>query len=148
MIMEVIIKGGFTQRYRPRWWLRKAARPPPLVGLTNRRYRGQVDLSSMCAYTFLMDSIEKVEKNLTKAGATEDEVRENLFIPLVNDAKSTLRRAMLNSHDEKLAVSVAESILDRAGQGKKREAAEATQVVINDSNVQLLLQAQKEVMEE
>ena len=90
----------------------------------------------------------KTERQLEKAGATDEQIKENLFLPLVDDAKSTLRRAMLNSRDEKLAVTVAESILDRAGQGKKREAVEQPQIIISESQVQLLVQAQREVMGE
>jgi len=90
--------------------------------------------------------LAKAVEGLKEVGATDDEIRESLFDPLVADAVSTLRRAMLNSQDEKLAVNVAEGILDRAGQGRKSSSSGA-QIVISDSNINLLLQAQKEALE-
>lgn len=96
-----------------------------------------------------MKALDDAEKQLAKAGASEDEIAENLFEPLVADARSTLRRAMLNSRDQKLSVSVAESILDRAGKGKRNTGeAGGTQIVISDSQVQLLMQAHKEALGE
>lgn len=96
-----------------------------------------------------MKALKDAEKSLEKAGASEEEIVENLFEPLVADARSTLRRAMLNSRDQKLSVSVAESILDRAGKGKRNNnEAGGTQIVISDSQVQLLMQAHKEALGE
>ena len=67
----------------------------------------------------------------------------NLFKPLAEDARRTLRKIMLNTDNQKLAASVAESILDRAGEGKRQEAV-APGIVISESQVNLLVQAQKE----
>lgn len=90
--------------------------------------------------------VVSVEKDLMNAGLSKDEIKESLFDPLVNDARKTLRRVLLNARDEKLAVNVAESILDRAGRGRKNTNT-GTQIVISESNINLLLQAQKEALE-
>lgn len=71
--------------------------------------------------------------------------KENLFKPLVPDAYRTLRRTMLNAKDAKLAKEAAESVLDRAGETKKQEERVMPQVNITNSQIQLLVQASKEV---
>lgn len=68
----------------------------------------------------------------------------NIFEDLVPDAKRTLRRNMLMSHDNKLAVDTAKDVLDRAGQTKKVEERAQRPVVITNSQIQLLLQVAKE----
>ena len=69
---------------------------------------------------------------------------QNLFLPLVGEAHSILRRAMHNS-DQKLAVQTAKDILDYAGQ--KREAVrEQRQVIVKDSQIQILVQVLKEAL--
>lgn len=70
--------------------------------------------------------------------------RDNLFKVLVPDAVHVLRRAMLNGRDQKLAVSTAQDVLDRAGETKKNDIREAAPVHISDSNVQFLLQVLNE----
>lgn len=92
-----------------------------------------------------MSDVAKTERALAHAGLSEEEIAENLFEPMVQEARSTLRRAMLNTRDQKLAVSVAESILDRAGHAKKKEADGGTTIVISESNINLLLEAQRDV---
>jgi hypothetical protein len=74
--------------------------------------------------------------------------QKNIFKELVPDAKSTLRRVMLNGHDLKLSATIAESILDRAGETKKTEVKQQTNIMITSSEVQLLIQAAKEVANE
>lgn len=70
--------------------------------------------------------------------------RDNLFRVLVPDALHVVRRAMLNGKDQKLAVSTAQDVLDRAGETKKNDVRESAPVHISDSNVQFLLQVLKE----
>lgn len=72
---------------------------------------------------------------------------ENMFRSLVPDAKSVIRRAMLNNRDQKLAVQVAQDVLDRAGETKKSEQKQTAQVVITDSQVNLLMQAFEESLD-
>lgn len=87
---------------------------------------------------------EHVEDSQLEAPPKE----ENLFEPLVPEARSVLRQVMLNSKDKKLAVSTAESVLDRAGETKKGEQKASQVVNITDSQVQLLVQTSKEVENE
>ncbi len=92
-----------------------------------------------------MELTKVIDKELVEQG--DEFIKTNLFRPLVEDARSTLRRLMLNTDNDKLAFSVAESIMDRAGETKKNSAPTGSQVVITDSQVQLLLQVQKEVLD-
>lgn len=73
---------------------------------------------------------------------------KNLFQELVPEAKSTLRRLMLNSRNEKIQRETAESVLDRAGETKKQETRVKPQVVITDSQINVLVQAAQEVLNE
>jgi hypothetical protein len=75
----------------------------------------------------------------------ESDAVANIFEPLVKDAQSTLRRLMLNSGDPKIAAKVAESILDRAGHGTARNSETKGTIVISQSEVNLLVQTQKEL---
>ena len=72
---------------------------------------------------------------------------ENMFLDLVQDAKSSLRRLMLNSTNEKIIRETAESVLDRAGKTKKVSEISRPVVHITDSHIQLLVQASKEIAE-
>lgn len=74
--------------------------------------------------------------------------QDNLFRELVPDAKSTLRRLMLNSRNEKIQRETAESVLDRAGETKKGETRAQTQIIINDSQINMLTQVAKELFDE
>lgn len=73
--------------------------------------------------------------------------RDNMFRPLVTDARRVLRRAMLNGRDQKLAVQVAQDVLDRAGETKKSDNKQVAPVIITDSQVNLLVQAFNESLE-
>lgn len=70
---------------------------------------------------------------------------KNIFKELVPDAKRTLRRTMLMSRDNKLALETAKDVLDRAGETKKVEERAQRSVVISNSQIQLLLQVAKEI---
>ena len=81
---------------------------------------------------------------------SQDEIdKVNPFEPLLDEARSTLRQVMLNSKDVKVRVSTATEILDRGGQTKKptSDGRAGTQILIKDSQVQLLVKAAKEAME-
>lgn len=75
------------------------------------------------------------------------EPKSNIFADLVPDARRTLRRVMLMSHDNKLATETAKDVLDRAGQTKKIEERQQRPIIISDSQVNLLLQVAKEIDE-
>lgn len=76
------------------------------------------------------------------------QAKENLFEPMIPEARSALRRLMLNSSNEKIVRETAESVLDRAGQTKKVEDRVQPVVNISESHVQLLVQASKEAFNE
>jgi spore germination cell wall hydrolase CwlJ-like protein len=84
--------------------------------------------------------------------STESRVTEadysNEYKVLAPDARSLLRKVMLNSKNEKLAISVAESVLDRAGETKKVETKAVQPIYITNSQVQLLAQVAKETMDD
>lgn len=69
----------------------------------------------------------------------------NIFRPLVPEAKDVIRRLMLNNGDKKLAGSMALEVLDRAGETKKTSTEVSRPVIIKDSQVQLLVQVAKEL---
>lgn len=69
----------------------------------------------------------------------------NLFLELVPEAYSILRRAMHNS-DAKLAVQTAKDVLDYAGQ-KKEPARNDRPVVFKDAQILALVNVVKEVLE-
>lgn len=77
------------------------------------------------------------------------DVEVNPYKPLLDEARSTLRQIMLNSKDAKIRVSTATEILDRGGETKKPTGGvgAGTQILIKDSQVQLLLKAAKEAIE-
>jgi hypothetical protein len=75
----------------------------------------------------------------------EQKPRNNIFRELVPDAKRTLRRTMLMSHDSKLAADTAKDVLDRAGETKKVEEREQRPVVITNSQINLLYQVAREL---
>ena len=70
-----------------------------------------------------------------------------MFLPDLEAAIRKARQIMLNTPDDKLALSAAESIMDRAGATRKVERAAKAVVNISDSNVMLLVQATKEALE-
>ena len=72
-------------------------------------------------------------------------VKQNIFRPLVLEAKDVLRRTMLNGPDKKLAVNTALEVLDRAGETKKTDNITSRPVIIKDSQVQLLVQVAGEI---
>jgi len=79
---------------------------------------------------------------------SQDAVEPNPYAPLLDEARSTLRQIMLNSGDNKIRVSTATEILDRGGETKKPSSvAAAPQILIKDSQVQLLVRAAKEAIE-
>lgn len=59
-------------------------------------------------------------------------------------AQRRLKKIMLNSGNEKLAASIAMDVLDRAGDSKAPEN-HSGQIVITDSQVNLLMQVAKEI---
>lgn len=69
---------------------------------------------------------------------------KNMFVPLVGEAYSVLRRAMHNS-DQKLAVQTAKDVLDYAGQ-KKEPVREQRQFNFKDSQIQILVEVMKEAL--
>jgi hypothetical protein len=72
----------------------------------------------------------------------------NPYTPLLDEARSTLRQIMLNSKDNKIRVSTATEILDRGGETRKPSSvSSAPQILIKDSQVQLLVKAAKEAIE-
>ena len=71
--------------------------------------------------------------------------KQNIFRPLVLEAKDVLRRTMLNGPDKKLAANMALEILDRAGETKKTDQTTSKPVIIKDSQVQLLVQVAGEI---
>lgn len=94
-----------------------------------------------------METLEPIgSHDLVKNDTTPE--TENLFKPLVPDARSTLRRLMLNSSNEKIARETAESILDRAGETKKESARSSINLQISDSQINILVQAAKEALDE
>lgn len=98
----------------------------------------------------MSDELVKMEQGLEQEEAERQAVAEqqNLFKPLVNDARSTLRRLMLNSKNEKIQRETAESVLDRAGETKKVDNRVATQIIIKDSQINMLAQVAKELLDE
>lgn len=72
------------------------------------------------------------------------EYKENLFKPLVPEAQMVLRQRMLGA-DSKLAVSVAQDVLDRAGITKQQEGKPLTQIIITNSQVAMLSKVAQEV---
>lgn len=98
----------------------------------------------------MSDELVKMEQSLEQDNAEREAVtvQENLFKPLVNDARSTLRRLMLNSRNEKIQRETAESVLDRAGETKKADNRVATQIIIKDSQINMLAQVAKELLDE
>ena len=76
------------------------------------------------------------------------ETKTNPYAPLLDEARSVLRREMLNSKDSKLVIKVATEILDRGGESKKEDNSERqAPIVIRDSHVQLLVKTALEVTE-
>lgn len=73
-----------------------------------------------------------------------DQERENIWKELVPAAKKTLAQKMMGQN-EKIAVQVAESILDRAGETKKNEEFIRTPIHITNSQVAILSAAADEV---
>lgn len=76
------------------------------------------------------------------AGAVKE--AKNHFLELLPMALSELRHTLSTSKNERLRVEVAESIVEKAGAGGGPKTAP---VVINDSNVQLLISVAREVFE-
>lgn len=70
----------------------------------------------------------------------------NIFRPLVPEAKDVVRRLMLDNGDKKLAGSMALEVLDRAGETKKTSTEISRPIIIKDSQVQLLVQVAKELL--
>ena len=76
-----------------------------------------------------------------------EEQKENIFRELVPQAKKVLAQQMGNDKNPKLAVQVAEAILDRAGEVRKSEEREVQPIIITNSQVALLQQVAREVEE-
>lgn len=74
-----------------------------------------------------------------------EELRENIFRELVPQAKKVLAQQMGNEKNPKLAVQVAESVLDRAGEVRKNEEREVHPIVITNSQVAILSKVAQEV---
>lgn len=68
----------------------------------------------------------------------EEDERKNIFRELVPQAKKVLNRYMFDSTSPKLAIQVAESILDRAGETRKTEERMRTPIIITNSQVAIL----------
>lgn len=96
-----------------------------------------------------MDTTNKAMQMVNAIEAPDDGTREkeNLFRPMVPEAKSYLRSVMLNSRDIKLGISIAQDILDRAGEVKKQDNRAAIVINITDSQINLLAQGAREVEE-
>lgn len=77
--------------------------------------------------------------------SSDSESKENLFRELVPTAKRVLHQNMTNPGNPKLAISVAQDVLDRAGETKKAETRQATQIVITNSQVAILAKVADEV---
>lgn len=75
--------------------------------------------------------------------------RENLFRPLIPEAQKVLRHCMhFGTKNDQFKASIAQDILDRAGETKKRdESAPVTVINISDSDVALLAGVAKEALE-
>ena len=69
----------------------------------------------------------------------------NLFVPLVPDAQQVVRQTMLFSSNEKLRVSTAQDVLDRAGHTRKQEGKPTTPIVITNSQVAIMSGVAEEV---
>lgn len=65
---------------------------------------------------------------------------------LAKTAKSTLKRLMLNSNDNKLARQTAIDILEMLGE-KQPSNEPTTKIIISDSNIQLAVNVIKELKE-
>lgn len=96
----------------------------------------------------MSNEVAKTEQQEVVEAMETSPRNENIFRPLIPDAQRVIRRAMLNGKDQKLAVQVAQDVLDRAGETKKSEQRHAAQVVITDSQVNLLMQAFEESIDE
>jgi len=96
-----------------------------------------------------MDTLSKATRMIDAIDSPSDDVqeKENLFKPMVPEAKSYLRSIMLNGRDVKLGISIAQDILDRAGEVKKQDTRAAIVINITDSQINLLAQGAKEVEE-
>lgn len=82
---------------------------------------------------------EKKDSNLAVAGARRG------FQELLPDALSEARRILKMSNSEKMKWEVAKDVIELAGAGGGPKTAP---VVINDSQVQLILQARAEALED
>lgn len=85
---------------------------------------------------------------VTEKGTDVKEVQEygrakNYFRILLPDAMEEMRRIMKTSDNEKLVAQVAKDVIELAGEGVQQVG--APMVVINDSDVQLLLNVTREV---
>ena len=74
-----------------------------------------------------------------------DAEKENIFKDLVPHAKKVLHQQMMNQMNPKIAIQVAESILDRAGQTKKVDDRVRTPIVITNSQVAILSKVAREI---
>ena len=72
----------------------------------------------------------------------------NPYAPLLNEARSVLRRLLHNSATDKIKKEVATEILDRGGETKKLEHKMMPQIIIKDSQVQLLVKAAQEALDD
>jgi len=80
---------------------------------------------------------------LVSKDTNESRVARNYFRVLLPDAMEEMRRIMKTSDNEKLVAQVAKDVIELAGEGVQRDS--APMVVINDSDVRLLLNVTKEV---
>jgi hypothetical protein len=83
------------------------------------------------------------EKGLVSKETNEGRVARNYFRVLLPDAMEEMRRIMKTSDNEKLVAQVAKDVIELAGEGVQRDM--APMVMINDSDVRLLLNVTKEV---
>lgn len=94
----------------------------------------------------MSDMLANSNSNVTEV--IDEANDKNMFEPLVGDAVSTLRRLMLNSRNEKIQRETAESVLDRAGKTKKQDIRNKPQVIITDSQINVLMQAAQEALDD
>lgn len=91
----------------------------------------------------MSDITEATSKELE---AFEEDDSRQVYKDLRPIAQRVLKRTMLTSGNEKLAVSVAQDILDRSGESKTPESkGDGTMVLVTNSQVNLLMQVAKEL---
>jgi len=95
-----------------------------------------------------MGDVQPIEATLPSVGKQSDSsvaVARNYFLGLLPDAMLEMKRILKMSSNEKLRKETAKEIIELAGAGGGPKTAP---VVINDSQVQLLLHVGREVLGE